>query len=844
MSTKLRALIVEDSEDDTLLLIRALNRQGFELEWQRVETPEAMSAALKESWDVILSDYEMPRFSGPHALQRVREAGLDLPFIIVSGAIGEETAVTAMKLGAHDYLKKDNLHRLGEAIRREIREANNRKKRWLAEERNKHLNCVLRAIRNVNKLIVHEKDPEQLFQKTCRNLVDTRGYSTAWIIALDCSQNCTLTAEAGFGAAFEKMEAQLKANQLPKCGKKALADKGIVIITDPQTTCADCSLLPAISSYGSLTVRLEHEGILYGLMSVNLSEPYLKNDEETSLFQEIAGDIAFALRHIEIEEHRKKSDELIRLSEERFRRFFNNAPEYCYMISTDGFILDINKSALKQLGYKRNDLVGKPFSTVYTPESYRKILPLTSEWKQTKQLRDEELSIITKDGNKRTVLLSTSCVTDPNGGIIHSIAVQRDITERKQIQAQIAQSDRLSSMGMLAAGIAHEINNPLSYVLYNLESLSEDIPKLLGQLREYKCAAERSYGTEWTNELFDNRMEKINHPSFDDIQDRFSDALEGTQKIWEIARGLGAFSRVEEDQLASVNPIHVVEVAINMAFNEIKYRARLFREYGKVSTVMASEGRLSQVFLNLLINSAHSIDEGNVENNQIGVRTWMNNDEVCIEVRDSGKGIKSSNMDKLFEPFFTTKEDGVGTGLGLYISRNIIESYGGRIKVKSIFGKGTHVTVYLPVRRDNQETKQSVSEKVAEVPDIHGRILVVDDEEGIRTAIARILQAHEVVEAKSGEEAKRILEVDQTFDLILCDMMMPRVSGVDLHKWLVQFNPKLAKQVIFITGGAFTPRAWDYLNKVDNLRLEKPFDIRSFIALTKKRILASRRDLE
>jgi signal transduction histidine kinase/CheY-like chemotaxis protein len=398
-----------------------------------------------------------------------------------------------------------------------------------------------------------------------------------------------------------------------------------------------------------------------------------------------------------------------------------------------------------------------------------------------------------------------------------------DVTDRMQMRAQLAQADRLSSMGMLAAGVAHEINNPLSYVLYNLESVADDLPDLLEAIRAFQAkVSERAESRGLLGDL-STSAERMNPAMLEDILARFTDALKGTRRIRDIARGLGTFSKVEQDQLVPVNLMHVIEVAINMAYNEIKYRARLVKEYGRIPTVLASEGRLSQVFLNLIINACHAIDEGNVEANEIRVRTWADGDAVCAEVRDSGEGIPEENVGRLFEPFFTTKKIGVGSGLGLAISKNIIEAYGGAIDVQSEVDHGTSFTVRLPI---HAEVPEAATPVVGAGPDeaSRGRVLIIDDEEGIRVAVARMLRDHETVRAASGTEAMRLLDSDQSFDLILCDMMMPDVSGMEIHQWLAAAHPFLARQFIFMTGGAFTPRAREYLGKVDNIRLEKPFE--------------------
>ncbi len=248
--------------------------------------------------------------------------------------------------------------------------------------------------------------------------------------------------------------------------------------------------------------------------------------------------------------------------------------------------------------------------------------------------------------------------------------------------------------------------------------------------RRLSRASSRSTGD--LHEKLGSAFQLMNPVMLDDILARFKDALGGTYRIRDVARSLGTFSRVEKDQLVPVNLMHVLEVAINMAFNEIKYRARLVKDYGiNVPTVMASEGRLCQVFLNLIINATHAIDEGDLENNEIRVKTWAEGEQVCAQVRDTGSGIAPENLGKLFEPFFTTKKIGMGSGLGLAISKGIVEGYGGTIEVESKLGTGTCFTIRLPVGAAAPAVEVSAKAEVG--PVVRGRILIVDDEDAIRS---------------------------------------------------------------------------------------------------------------
>ncbi|NOZ85077.1 MAG: response regulator [Deltaproteobacteria bacterium] len=405
------------------------------------------------------------------------------------------------------------------------------------------------------------------------------------------------------------------------------------------------------------------------------------------------------------------------------------------------------------------------------------------------------------------------------------------VVEREQLRASIAQADRMASVGLLAAGVVHEINNPLTYVLYNLESLVEDLEQLVA--RPNNNSEEKEVAKSLGQEL---------HIGLHDMLDRTRDAVGGARRIREIVKDLKTFSRVEKEAKTRVHLIQVIEAAINMAYNEIKYRARLVKDFRSIPPVVASQGRLAQVFLNLLVNAAQAIEEGDVEHNEIRLRTWADENWVFAEVKDTGKGILPEHMDRLFEPFFTTKDVGFGSGLGLSICHKIITDFGGKIEVRSQVGEGTCFLIRLPIKPlDEVHEEKEAEKKEPESAVVRGRILVIDDEPGICRVIQRTLgRQHEVKVANSGAEGKRILETDTTFDAILCDLLMPNLSGMDLYEWLSSSYPELSEKIVFMTGGAFTPRAREFLARIPNHRFEKPFDPKGLTALIRDLVIAER----
>jgi CheY-like chemotaxis protein/two-component sensor histidine kinase len=380
------------------------------------------------------------------------------------------------------------------------------------------------------------------------------------------------------------------------------------------------------------------------------------------------------------------------------------------------------------------------------------------------------------------------------------------------MQAQLMISERMASMGTLAAGVAHEINNPLACVMANLDLAASDL-------------LERAAKLGLTDE-------------FCEVRDELHDAREASERIRDIVRDVRIFSRSEEDRTGPVDVQRVMDSTLRMAWNEIRHRARLVKNYGKTPLAQASESRLGQVFLNLVVNAAQAIAEGRAENNEIRISTSTDlSGAVVIEIADTGPGMPPDVLSRLFTPFFTTKPVGVGTGLGLSICQGIVNGFGGSIVVTSELGEGTAFRVSLPPA--GAEVLEAAPPLALDVPARRrGRILVVDDEPMIAKTLQRTLSAeHEVVGIGSANEALERIGAGERFDVILCDLMMPQMTGMDLHAEISRVSREQASRMIFLTGGAFTPRARAFLDTMPNRRIEKPFDIRHVRALINERIV-------
>jgi CheY-like chemotaxis protein len=315
-------------------------------------------------------------------------------------------------------------------------------------------------------------------------------------------------------------------------------------------------------------------------------------------------------------------------------------------------------------------------------------------------------------------------------------------------------------------------------------------------------------------------------PELTDVTAELSDALEAAERVGNIVRDLKIFSRPEEDKRGPVDVRRVIESCLRMASNELRHRAKLVKTLAEVPPVFANESRLGQVFLNLIVNAAQAIPEGQASAHEIRVVTKLDaRGTVVVEVADTGSGMPPEVVRRLFTPFFTTKPVGVGTGLGLSICHRIVASLGGQITVDSAVGKGTSFLVRLPSTKDEAGTTVGKAQVSVPPSSRRGRVLVVDDEPLAVSAAKRCLAGeHDVISTDSAREAIERIRAGERFDAIICDLMMPQVSGMDLYAELGAAAPELQQRIIFLTGGAFTPRARQFLDEVKSPRLEKPFD--------------------
>jgi signal transduction histidine kinase len=428
-------------------------------------------------------------------------------------------------------------------------------------------------------------------------------------------------------------------------------------------------------------------------------------------------------------------------------------------------------------------------------------------------------------------------------------------SEHRELQARLAQTDRLTSLGTLAVGVAHEINNPLAYVLLNLGYVAEELPRLLAaRFVDDDGAGDTSYLSSMTATDYGGSA----HPAarVKEVLVALDHARDGAERIRNTVRSLQTFSRPENESRIPLQLATLLDATLPMVANEIRHRARLVKDYGPVPDVVANEARLGQVILNLLLNAVQALPEERSESNEIHlVLRSPSPDRVLVEVRDNGVGIPPQVRGRIFEPFFTTKPVGIGTGLGLTICHGIVTSLSGTLTFESEVGKGTTFRVELPaavrtmgaaavarVARVADALAPAAKTNHVEEIEPRGRILVVDDEPIVCFSLERLLSTEgDVVALTSARQALATIMAGERFDVILCDLMMPEMDAPVLYEEIRKISPTQADRMVFVTGGAFTARTREFLENVPNPRLGKPFDVDALIELVRARIEAAAR---
>ncbi|MBU4263965.1 MAG: PAS domain S-box protein [Proteobacteria bacterium] len=443
-----------------------------------------------------------------------------------------------------------------------------------------------------------------------------------------------------------------------------------------------------------------------------------------------------------------------RLAEAKYRGIFENATEGIFRTNIDGRILSCNPATATILGYdSTTDLVETipNVTQLYVSPQRRRELYDLLRGKQ--DVKNFEVEIYCKDGSKRWVMMSTRAVFGEQGEILYVDGVLQDIAERKRAekallelneeleqrvaertreletanddlrqiarqlesayldlksaQSQMLQQEKMASIGQLAAGVAHEINNPVGFVMSNLNSLRKYTEKLLAFIKSQDETIRDITGLTGERQMAlleslaaERKTLKIDYIAGDALS-LIEESLEGTNRVKNIVQNLKSFSRIDEAENQPTDLNKAIESTLQIVWNEIKYKAKVIREYGEIPIIVCNSGELNQVFTNLLINAGQAL----LQAGEITIRTWSEGDSIFLAFSDTGTGIPPEIRQRIFEPFFTTKEVGKGTGLGLSITYDIIKKHQGDIEVTSEMGKGTTFTIRLPVKSGPADKK-------------------------------------------------------------------------------------------------------------------------------------------
>ncbi|AKJ07959.1 PAS domain S-box-containing protein [Archangium gephyra] len=453
-----------------------------------------------------------------------------------------------------------------------------------------------------------------------------------------------------------------------------------------------------------------------------------------------------------------------------------------------------NESFRAMVGCSHQELVGRAprelCGTGIEPEVQQRL----EEALRERDFFRGEVVLAHKDGSRVYSEVQLSPVRNAEGQVLYFVATYRDMTAQKQLQAKLVSAERIAAVGTLAAGVGHEINNPLAYLMLNLEGVAQSLARGPEGLAEARASLES--------------------------------AQEGAERIRVIVRDLKVFSRQQGEERAMLDVNEVVVPALRMAAHAVRPRARLVEDFGQPPKVLGSEARLGQVMLNLLVNALQAIPEGNPEHHEVRVRTGRDDTgRALVEVSDTGCGMPAPVLARIFDPFFTTKPWGEGTGLGLAICQQIIQAHGGELRVSSEEGKGSCFTVLLPSAESRPAAKTPLPVAPAPVPALppRRRILIIDDEPRLAQSMRMLIEpSHDVFVTTRGAEALAWVNEGQRFDLVLCDLQMPGTTGMDVYSHLRANVPELAERLVFISGGAYTQATRDFVRSVRNRILEKP----------------------
>ena len=488
----------------------------------------------------------------------------------------------------------------------------------------------------------------------------------------------------------------------------------------------------------------------------------------------------------------------------------DHAPIAIWTTDADSVVTMSEGAGLAALGVKSGQLVGQKVLDVFgahptIPGYIRRGLAGESFW-------------YTAQAGEAVYHTWLTPLRGPAGEIVGLTGLSHDISELHRLQQTTIRNDRVMALGTLAASVAHEINNPLAYVLAQAEGVDAEVDVLEGLLAK-----------------MDGPEVPAARAALGRLREGLAPVRSGTARIASITRDLRTFSRPEDMSLSPVDLRGVVLSVLRLVGKEVEARARLVLDLKPTRAVMGNEARLVQVVLNLVVNAIQALPVDSTGTHEIRLGTRDEGAQVLLDVADSGPGVPLADRDRIFEPFFSTKEIGKGTGLGLFVCRNIVQGLAGDVAVLDRPEGGALFRVTLPAAPTGPAARPEPSPAAKAVMAAGRHIVLIEDDAMVARALSLQLRAagYRVTTMADGKQGLELLRSQPEVDLVFCDLMMTGMTGMDLAEALAAEAPEVAAKMVFMTGGAFLPRAREFVALHLDRTVDKPFNI---VAETQRRL--------